>query len=95
MVPPPTISLERVGAGIGHSVLTREEFLGGGRRREISKARSVFCYVDSRRLGLTGRQLSDALRVSPGGVHYASVRGETFVRKNSDLEKSLTSYLNN
>jgi len=75
--------------------VTREEILGRGRRREISKARSVFCYVCLRRLGLTGRQLSEALGVSPGGVHSASVRGEAFVRENSGLEKSLTSYLNN
>jgi len=33
--------------------------------------------------------------MSPGGIHSASVRGEAFVRENSDLEKSLTSYLNN
>jgi hypothetical protein len=29
------------------------------------------------------------------GVHSASVRGEAFVRRNADLEKSLTSYFNN
>jgi hypothetical protein len=75
--------------------VTREEILGGGRRREISKARSVFCYVCLRRLGLTGRQLSEALQVSPGGVHFASVRGEALVRENSNLENSLTNYLNN
>jgi len=75
--------------------VTREEILGGGRRREISKARSVLCYVCLRRLGLAGRQLSDALQVSPGGVHSASVRGEAFVRENSDFEKSLAGYLNN
>jgi hypothetical protein len=33
--------------------------------------------------------------MSPGGIHSASVRGEAFVRENGDLEKSLTSYLNN
>jgi len=75
--------------------VTREESLGGGRRREISEARSVLCYVCLRRLGLTGRHLSEALQMSPGGVHSASVRGEAFVRENADLEKSLTSYLNN
>jgi hypothetical protein len=47
------------------------------------------------RVGLTGRQLSDALQMSPGGIHSASVRGEAFVRENGDLEKSLISYLNN
>jgi len=75
--------------------VTIEEVLVGGRRREISKARSIFCYVCLRRLGLTGRQLSEALQMSPGGVHFASVRGEAFVRENGDLENSLTNYLNN
>jgi REP element-mobilizing transposase RayT len=84
--------LEFIGKEMG---VTREEILGGGRRREISQARSVFCYVCIRRVGLTGRQLSEALQMSPGGIHSASVRGETFVRENGDLEKSLASYLNN
>jgi len=84
--------LDFIGKEMG---ITREEILGGGRRREISQARSVFCYVCLRRVGLTGRQLSEALRMSPGGIHSASVRGEAFVRENSDLEKSLKSYLNN
>ena len=75
--------------------ITREEILGGSRRREISQARSVFCYVCLRTGGLTGRQLSEALQMSPGGIHSACVRGEAFVRENGDLEKSLTSYLNN
>jgi hypothetical protein len=72
----------------------REEIIGESRRREISEARSVFCYVCLRRLGLSGRQLSEALQISPGGIHSASVRGEGFVRENAELEKSLTCYLN-
>ena len=75
--------------------ITREEIFGGSRRREVSEVRSVFWYVCLRRVELTGRQLSEALQMSPGGIHSASVRGEAFVRENSDLEKSLTSYLNN
>jgi hypothetical protein len=73
----------------------REEILGGGRRREISKARSVFCYVCLRELGLTGRRLSEALGVTPAGIHFASVRGEAFVVGDWKFEKSLRSYLNN
>jgi len=46
-------------------------------------------------VGLTGRQLSDSLQMSPGGIHSASVGREVFVRENGDLEKSLISYLNN
>jgi len=29
--------------------------------------------------------------MSPGGIHFASVRGEAFVREHGDLERSLTS----
>jgi len=84
--------LDFIGKELG---VRREEILGGGRRREISKARSAFCYVCLRRLGLTGTQLSEALRVTPAGAHLASVRGEVFVKGNGKFEKSLESYLNN
>ncbi len=84
--------LDFIGKELG---VTREEIIGGGRRREISTARSAFCYVCIRRLGLTGRQLSEALQVSPAGVHLASVRGEVFVKGKVEFEKSLESYLNN
>jgi hypothetical protein len=73
----------------------REEILGGGRRREISKARSVFCYVCLKELGLTGRRLSEALAVTPAGVHLASARGEVFVMGDGAFRKSLEDYLNN
>jgi hypothetical protein len=75
--------------------VTREEILGGGRRRDISEARSVFCYVCLRKLGLTGRQLSEVLQMSPGGVHFASIRGQSFVTENPNIETSLKIYLNN
>ena len=84
--------LDFIGGELG---VRREEVLGGGRRREISKARSVFCYVCLRELGLTGRQLSKTLGVTPAGVHLASVRGEAFVMGDSKFENSLRSYLNN
>ena len=75
--------------------VSKEEIIGGGRRREISLARSVFCYVSLRTLELTGRQLSEALQITPAGVHFASLRGEVFVRDNSAWEKSLKIYLTN
>jgi hypothetical protein len=84
--------LDFIGGEFG---VRREEIIGGGRRREISKARSVFCYVCLKELGLTGRRLSEALGVTPAGVHLASVRGEAFVMREGRFEKSLRSYLNN
>lgn len=84
--------LDFIGKELG---ITREEILGRSRRREISQARSVFCYMCLRTVGLTGRQLSGSLQMRSGGIHSASVRGEAFVRENGDLKKSLRSYLNN
>jgi hypothetical protein len=84
--------LDFIGGAFG---VKREEILGGGRRREISKARSLFCYVCLKELGLTGRRLSEALGVTPAGVHLASVRGEAFVMQDGRFEESLRSYLNN
>ena len=84
--------MEIIGREFG---VRREEVLGGGRRRETSKARSVFCYVCLKELGLTGSRLSEVLGVTPAGVHLASVRGEAFLMGNRKFEKSLRSYLNN
>jgi hypothetical protein len=82
--------LDFIGKELG---VTREEIIGGTRRQKVSMARSAFCYVCLRRLGLRGREVSEALQVSPAGVHLASVRGEIFVK--GEFEKSLKSYLNN
>ncbi len=75
--------------------VTREEILGRGRRQEISEVRSVFCYLCLRKLGMTGRQLSEVLKMTPGGVHFASMRGQSFVIENPSIEASLKTYLNN
>jgi putative transposase len=72
-----------------------EEVIGGGRRREISQARSVLCYCAIRELGLPGRRLSELLRITPAAVHFATERGERLLEKNSSLNKSLRSYLIN
>jgi hypothetical protein len=90
------VDLEGVLGFIGREFrVRREEILGGGRRREISKARSVFCYVGLKELGLMGRRLSEALGVTPAGVHLASVRGEAFVMGDRAFRRSLRNYLNN
>lgn len=83
--------LDFIGGEFG---IRREEILGGGRRREVSKARSVFCYVCLKELGLTGRRLSEALGVTPAAVHLGSARGEAFAMADRKFEKSLRTYLN-
>jgi len=34
--------------------VTKEEMIGVNQRRTVAKARSVFCYLGSRELGITG-----------------------------------------
>ena len=75
---------------IGKNVrVTREEIMGGGQRREVSLARSVFCYLASRNLGKTGRELSRALGLTPAAIHYAIVRGERFLGDNGEMKEEL------
>ena len=49
----------------------------------------------ARELGLPGGRLSEMLRITPAGVHFATERGEELLEENSSLNKSLRSYLTN
>jgi len=69
--------------------VTREEIMGGGQRGEVSVARSVFCYLASRNLGKTGRELSRALGLTPAAIHYAIVRGERCLGENEEMREAL------
>jgi putative transposase len=69
--------------------VTREEIMGQGQRREVSIARSVFCYLASKNLGKTGRELSRALRLTPAAIHYAIMRGERFLDENGEVKEEL------
>jgi putative transposase len=73
----------------------REEIIGRSRRRDVSKARSVFCHICMMRLGVTGKKLSETLKVSPAGIHLAAMRGEVVVKANEEFQTSLGIYLNN
>lgn len=75
--------------------VTREEIIGGSQRQAVSVARSVFCYLASKDLGLTGRDLSRALRLTPAAIHYAVLRGEKFLAENKEVKMGLDEYLNN
>jgi len=75
--------------------VTREEVIGGGQRQAVSVARSVFCYLTSKDLGLAGRELSRALRLTPAAIHYAVLRGERFLAENKEGKVGLAEYLNN
>ena len=73
--------------------MSKDERIGGGQRQVITKARSIFCYLSSRRLGWTGKQLSQALPITPAAIHYAAVRGGNFLRENRGLEEQINNYL--
>jgi hypothetical protein len=46
------------------------------------------------RLGVTGKKLSETLKVSPAGIHLAAMRGEVLVKGNREFQTSLGIYLN-
>ncbi len=71
-----------------------EELKGGGRRRIIAIARSVFCRMANRELGTTGRQLSEMLQITPAAVFYSIERGERILAEDTLLQKNLEHYLN-
>ena len=75
--------------------VNKEEIIGGSQRQTVSRARSVFCYLGSRELGLTGRELSRALGLTPAIIHYAIVTGESFLRENKEVGEGLIKYLKN
>jgi putative transposase len=75
--------------------VSKEEMIDGGQRQVITKARSIFCYLSSRQLGWTGKQLSAVLHITPAAIHYAVVRGEKLLRADSALEEHLRNYLTN
>jgi len=78
--------MELIGKKMG---VTREEIMGGGQRGGVSMARSVFCYLASRNLGKTGRELSLALGLTPAAIHYAIVRGERFLDEDGAMKEEL------
>ncbi len=75
--------------------ITREEITGGGQKREISLVRSMLCFLASKDLGLTGRELSRALGLTPAAIHYAVLRGEKFLAENQEIKSGLYKYLTN
>ena len=67
---------------------------GGGRRRNLAAARSVFCRLATRELGATGRQLSEMLQITPAAVFYSIGRGEKILEKDNRLQENVKNYLN-
>jgi hypothetical protein len=55
--------------GVSLSVLS-----GGSRAADVSRARALLCYVWTRHLGRSGRELSRELGVSPQAVYSAAAR---------------------
>ena len=52
--------------------VSREAMTGGGRNRQVTKARAVLAYVWVRYLGRSGHELGRALCVSPQALYAAS-----------------------
>ena len=90
------INVEALMGFIGKNFgVTREEIAGGSQGKTASRARSVFCYLGVKELGLTGRELSRASGLTPAAIHYAVVRGENFLKEDKEVEEGLNKYLKN
>jgi len=60
----------------GDMKVGKEALTGGGRNRQVTKARAVLAYVWVRYLGRSGHELGRALGVSPQSLYAASGRVE-------------------
>ena len=56
--------------------ISRESMTGGGRNREVTRARAVLSYAWVRYLGRSGHDLAKALGVSPQAIYASSSRVE-------------------
>ena len=59
------------------------EVISKGRQKRKVKARSLFCYWAARELGVSLRDLSVRLEMSPPGVGFSVERGEVIARENA------------
>jgi putative transposase len=82
--------INSVGKAFG---VTGGEVIGGIQRQTVTLARSVVCYLGSRDLGMTGREISRELDLTPAAIHYAVLRGEKYLVENKEVEETLSKYL--
>jgi len=88
------ISIEELINSVGKAFgTTGGEVIGGNQRQTVTLARSVVCYLGSRDLGMTGRELSRELNLTPAAIHYAVLRGEKYLVENKEVEEKLSKYL--
>jgi REP element-mobilizing transposase RayT len=88
------ISIEELINSVGKAFgTTGGEVIGGSQRQTVTLARSVVCYLGSRDLGMTGRELSRELNLTPAAIHYAVLRGEKYLVENKEVEEKLSKYL--
>lgn len=77
--------LSRISKDMG---INRESMRGGGRTREVTRARAALAYAWVRYLGRSGHELAKALGVSPQSLYAASNRVEqNNVIKSEDIER--------
>jgi len=61
--------------------VSEESLLSGSRDRSVCRARSLICYLAVGELGIEGRIVASALRVTPGAVTQLVRRGEELARR--------------
>ena len=62
------------------------ELISRSRKRQISKARAVICYLAVNELGITGVRIGRSLKISGKGVSNCVERGQVVVNKSSIIE---------
>jgi putative transposase len=67
------------------------ELLLRKRNRPVAEARSVFCYLAVREMGVSGVEVGRLLKISRAGVSFAASRGEVLVANNSDIRMKIKS----
>jgi len=73
--------------------VTREALTAGTQTRQVTEARSVFCSLASKHFGMTGRELSRELQLTPVAIHYAIARGEKYLAENKQMRVAVAKYL--
>jgi putative transposase len=88
------IGIEELMNSVGKAFgVTGGEVRGGSRRQTVSLARSVVCYLGSRDLGMTGRELSREFNLTPAAIHYAILRGNKYLDENEKMDEKIGKYL--
>lgn len=83
-----TETLREVMVRVGeHTGVRISEIKGRSKRRVVSSARALVCYAGVFQLGMTYREVSEVLGITPSAVYMACGRGRKMVAASADLRE--------